>query len=96
MVEYVNIVVCRHPNVRDNFVFKAPDPDSVGNKLKAGEYVLVTTCKGPNQIARCITDQFRISSIHLKEFYGADVKQLKPVTAYLKPICVVYEHCGEE
>lgn len=88
MVEYVNAVICRHPNVNKDFIFRAPDSSS--KQLEVGDYVLVNTCRGPGQIARCVTSQFRIADFHLKEFYKVDVEKLQPVTAYLKPVCFAF------
>lgn len=89
MVEYVNVVVCRHPNCNKNFIFRAPDNSS--KALDVGDYILVNTSKGPNQVAQCITPAFRVADFHLKEFYGVEVKDLKPVTAYMKPICFTWK-----
>lgn len=94
MVEYVNIVICRHPNVHKDFTFRAPDSSS--KVLNVGDYVLCETCKGPNQIAQCMTPEFRIADYQLKEFYGITVDKLKPVTAYLKPIIFAYRRKEEE
>ena len=87
MTEFVNVVVVRHPNDKRTFVFRAPD--NAGYILDVGDYVLCDTSKGPGQIARCITPQFRISDFHLREFYNVEIKDLRPVTAYLRPIAFV-------
>jgi len=86
MVVYVEVVVCRHPNINKDFMFRAPSNSE--KKLGVGDWVLCDTCKGPNQIARCITPQFRIADFQLKEFYGLDVEKLRPVTAYMVPVAV--------
>lgn len=87
MTEFVNVVVVRHPNVDKTFIFRAPD--SSGYKLDVGDYVLCDTVKGPGQIAKCITPQFRIADFHLKELYNVSIDKLRPVTAYLRPIAFV-------
>ena len=84
MVEYVNVVVCVHPNDSGRYVFRAPD--NLEMDLVVGDRVLVDTKKGPGQVAQCITPQFRIADFQLKEFYGVDVNNLRPVTAYLHPV----------
>ena len=94
MVEYVDIVICRHPNVHKEFTFRAPEGTT--RKLDVGDWVLVNTCKGKNQIAQCVTPQFTIADFHLKELYGLMVDQLQPVTAYMKPICFMYTPAKEE
>ena len=84
MVEYLNAVVCVHPNDGGRYVFRAPDVSQ--RKLNVGDRVLVDTKRGPGQMAQCITPQFRIADFQLKEYYGVEVKNLRPVTAYLQPI----------
>ena len=93
MVEHVEIVVCRHPNYKGDFIFRAPE-DS-GKKLCIGDWVLVDTKQGPNQIAQCITPQFMIADFQLKQFYNVDVEKLRPVTAYMKPVCFVFTPAKE-
>ena len=88
MVEYAEVVVCRHPNLNKDFMFRAPE--GIEKTLGVGDWVLCDTCKGSNQIARCITPQFRIADFQLKEFYGLDMEKLRPVTAYMVPVAVVY------
>lgn len=84
MVEYLNAVVCVHPNDSGRYVFRAPD--TAERKLNVGDRVLVDTKRGPGQMAQCITPQFRIADFQLKEYYGVEVKNLRPVTAYLHPV----------
>ena len=84
MVEYVNVVVCVHPNDSGRYVFRVPDVSE--RKLNVGDRVLVDTKRGPGQMAQCITPQFRIADFQLKEYYGVEVKNLRPVTAYLQPV----------
>ena len=93
MVGYVSVVVCKHPNLDREYVFRAPE--DVGRELRAGDRVLVNTSKGPNQMATCITPQFEIADFQLKEFYGVNTDKLQPVTAYLKPIVFAYKSAGE-
>ena len=93
MVERVSIVVCRHPNVGGNFTFRAPE--NSGKKLEAGDWVLVTTKKGPNQIAQCITPQFEIADYLLEQMYNVKKSALMPVTAYLRAIIFANEHTEE-
>ena len=93
MDEFVEVVVCRHPNNNRNFVFRAPE--NASKKLNVGDYVLCTTCQGPNQIAQCITPQFEISDFLLKQFYNVNINRLCPVTAYLKPVAYLYTPAKE-
>ena len=90
MVEYVNVVICKHQNSREQYVFRAPDSSS--KQLDVGDWVLCETRLGPNQVAQCLTPAFRIADFQLKEFYGVKVDNLKPVTAYLKPIVFAVPH----
>lgn len=94
MVEYVNVVVCKHPNLAKEFIFRAPD--SSNHVLNVGDYVLCHTCRGPGQIARCVTPEFRIADFQLKEFYNVTIDKLAPVTAYLKPIVFTHVHVKED
>jgi hypothetical protein len=87
-VEYVNVVICKHPNCEQHFLFRAPENAEHG--LNAGDRVLVTTSRGPGQMAQCITPQFTIADFQLKEFYNTTIDKLKPVTAYLKPLVFAY------
>jgi len=92
MVEFVDIVQCKHPNCNQVFTFRAPEGSN--KKLGVGDRVLVNTSKGPCQMATCITPQFRIGDFQLKELYGIDVCKLKPVVGYLKP--VMFGYCEEK
>jgi hypothetical protein len=89
MVEYVEVVQCKHPNCNQVFTFRAPENSE--KKLTVGDRVLVNTSKGPCQMATCITPQFQINNVQLKELYGiTDINNLKPVVGYLKPIMFMY------
>lgn len=77
------VVLIKHPNCRREFIFTVPDNLS----LKVGDYVL---CKVRTnkilQVGKCITSDFTILGIQLKEMYDVNENDLMPVVGYLKPI----------
>ena len=89
--KFINIVQCIHENNKNKLTFRV----SEDVKLDVGDYVLVETVLGPCRMAKCVTPSFYIGDWQLKEFYGIDVKNLKPVTHILKPVAIGIEKSGE-
>ena len=77
------IVTVKHPNCGIQYTFEVPD----ALDLEPGNWVLCET-KRSNipQVAQCVTPSFRILGIQLKELYGIQPKNLRPVVGKLKPI----------
>ena len=89
--KFIDIVQCIHEGNKKPFIFLV-DEDV---QLDIGDYVLVKTSLGPNRMARCITPSFHIGDWQLKEFYGIELDDLKPVTHILKPVPIGIKRSGE-
>lgn len=87
------VVTVKHPNCNVPYTFEVPETLD----LTVGEYVLCNT-KTSNylQVARCITPSFEILGIQLKEMYGIQPKNLRPVVGLLKPVMYAYRNREEE
>ena len=86
-MERKNVVLVKHPNDKEKYIFKVPD----GKSLDAGDRVLCNTIRGHGQMGICITNSFPILEVQLKEWYGFSFNQLKPVVGILRPVMWVYE-----
>lgn len=85
--KFANVVIAKHPNWKGLFVFKV----SSGIKLEVGEWILCDTARGPGQIAQCVTPSFEVGEWQVENLWGVTIKDLKPVTAYLKPVAIAIE-----
>ena len=88
MGERVNIGIVEHLNRAANsygssghFAFRVPDRYD----LKCGEYVLVDTSRGPNQLAQCICDSFSADPDIAFPLLGVKKGKLRTVKAVMVP-----------
>lgn len=89
MAVKVNIVIVEHLNPsRDSYgsagyyTFGVPEPYT----LHCGDFVVVDTAKGPNQLARCICDSFHADPDIAFPILGVKKGKLKPVKAVMEPL----------
>ena len=95
----VGIVLVEHLNKYNGsygsagyYTFQVP-----GNQhIKCGEYVIVDTAKGPNQVAQCICDSFMVDTEVMEQTLGVNPKKLKPVKAVLEPHELLWSPGSEE
>ena len=81
-VRVYKVVTVKHPNCMTPYTFQVP----ANLDLKPGDWVLCDTkAHSIPQAAQCITPTFMITNIHLKELYGINPRQIRPVTAVMLP-----------
>ena len=95
----VGIVLVEHLNKYNGsygsagyYTFQVPE----NQRVKCGQYVIVDTAKGPNQVAQCICDSFMVDTEVMGQALGVNPKKLKPVKAVLESHELVWEHESEK
>ena len=82
------VVTVKHQNCNVPYTFAVPETLA----LEPGNYVLCDTKTSDiPQVAKCITPSFHILGIQLKEMYGIQPKNLRPVVGILKPVMYAFE-----
>ena len=77
------IVTVKHQNCNVPYTFEVPETLD----LNVGNYVLCETKTSDiPQVGKCITPSFEILGVQLKEMYGIQPKNLRPVVGLLKPV----------
>ena len=90
MAVKVNIVIVEHLNPASqgsygscgHYTFGVPEP----YQLHCGDFVMVDTSRGPNQLARCICDSFHADPDIAFPILGVKKGKLKPVKAVMEPL----------
>ena len=88
MNEKENLVIVEHLNTyREGnygnagyYTFRVPS----GYMLSIGDYVLVDTCRGQDQVARCVCNSFEADPDIAFPILGVKKGKLKPVKAVLQ------------
>lgn len=83
------IVTVKHPNCNVPYTFEVPEKLD----LNVGNYVLCETKTSDIlQVGKCITPSFEIFGMQLREMYGIQPKNLRPVVGLLKPEMYAFRH----
>ncbi len=79
---YIKIVLVKYFHSDSHFPFQVPDKYG----LNIGDLVLCNTNVLNNQVGVCVTPSFRVSDTQLETLYNVNVRTIKPIQGFLKPV----------